>query len=159
MTTQSQSTLERPRVSRGSEAVTRGLRVSATPAFLAQHSDPQQRRFVFGYRIRIVNEGAGRARLLTRHWEIVDADGSRHVVDGEGVVGQQPDLAPGAAHEYESYCPLTTPWGTMEGSFTMQGENGDVFTIAVARFYLVAPVDPASHPGRRPAIRAGGERP
>lgn len=145
MSTQSQSTLQPPRMSRGSETFTQGFRVTASPAFLAQHSDPGQRRYVFGYRIRIANESPDRARLMARHWEIVDADGSRHTVDGEGVVGQQPDLGPGETHEYESYCPLTTSWGTMEGSFRMQGPGGAKFDISISRFYLVAPVEP----GRR----------
>lgn len=148
MSSPTDSTLEQPRISRGSEAVTRQVRVSATPSFLAQHSDPEQRRFVFGYRVRIVNEGPLAVQLLRRHWEIIDANGGRHVVDGDGVVGQQPELSVGRAHEYESYCPLATPWGTMEGAFTMRAEDGEEFDVAVARFYLVAPVEPG--PKRRP---------
>jgi ApaG protein len=96
------------------------------------------KRYVFAYKIRISNEGASRAQLLERHWAIVDADGEHHEVRGEGVVGHQPDLAPGQAFEYSSYCPLTTPWGTMEGEYVMEGEDGERFEIGVGRFFLVA---------------------
>jgi len=60
-------------------------------------------------------------------------------VVGPGVVGQQPDLLPGETFEYSSYCPLDTPWGTMEGVYTMQDEDGKQFPVRIGRFYLVSP--------------------
>lgn len=130
--------------SRGSACITRGFRVDVTPEFRPDQSRPDQGRWVFGYRIRVTNTGAETAQLLSRHWIIVDADGERHEVAGDGVVGQQPHLPPGAHFEYESYCPLQTPWGTMEGEFTMQPETpegakpAEPFLIRVERFYLVS---------------------
>jgi ApaG protein len=115
-----------------------------TPAYLAEESgeSPTEawrgRRYVFAYKIKISNESTRRAQLLERHWTIVDADGESHEVRGEGVVGHQPDLAPGQAFEYSSYCPLATAWGTMEGEYLMEGEDGQRFEIEVGRFYLVA---------------------
>ena len=128
-----------------SQTTTRGIRIHVTPTFLPEQSGEspteswQGRRYVFAYRISIANEGPVRAKLLSRHWIIVDADGEKHEVRGEGVIGLQPDLAPGQAFEYTSYCPLPTPWGTMEGEFTMQDEHGELFEAAIARFYLVSP--------------------
>lgn len=122
----------------GSTARTRGFRVDVTPEYLPDHSRPANHKFVFGYRVRITNEDGHRARLRSRHWVIVDADGDRHDVVGEGVVGHQPDLAPGQTFEYTSYCPLETPWGTMEGRYTFVAEDGESFDISVARFYLVS---------------------
>jgi ApaG protein len=128
----------------GSEALTHGFRVTVTPTYMPEESgeSPTEawrgKRYVFAYRIRITNEGERRAQLLDRHWVIVDADGERHEVHGEGVVGHQPTLAPGQAFEYSSYCPLATPWGTMEGEFIMQGDDGERFEIDIGRFYLVA---------------------
>lgn len=144
MSSPTDSTLDRLRVSRGSEAVTLGFRVTVKAEYLAEQSDPGGRHYLFAYRIRIANEGAGQARLLARHWDIVDANGARRAVDGEGVVGRQPVLAPGGSHEYESGCDLGTPWGTMEGFYRMRGDDGREFNIAVARFYLVAAVGPDS---------------
>jgi ApaG protein len=128
----------------GSDTTTRGIRVRVAPKFLPEQSGEgeawQGRRYVFAYHIRIANEGERRAKLLSRHWVIVDADGEQHEVRGEGVVGHQPDLAPGQAFEYTSYCPIATPWGTMEGEYTMENELGERFDVAIGRFYLVSPL-------------------
>ena len=56
---------------------------------------------------------------------------------GDGVVGEQPEIGPGESHEYESYCPLGTAWGTMEGRYLMEGDEGR-FEIEIGRFFLVA---------------------
>lgn len=123
---------------RGSEIVTEGVRIRTSPRFLDAESSAEERRYVFAYHITITNEGVERVRLHARHWIIVDAEGRRRDVEGEGVVGKQPLLAPGQRFEYSSYCPLETPWGTMEGSFIMQRESGGNFRAAVKRFYLVS---------------------
>lgn len=131
------------RKSYGSVALTRGVRVAVSPAFIADQSDPSSRRYLFSYRIRITNEGDVGVRLLSRRWIIVNAHGQRNDVEGEGVVGQQPYLLPGQSFEYASYCPLTTPWGTMEGSYQMLRDDGEMFDATIARFYLVPPGEPA----------------
>ncbi len=120
-----------------SEAVTRDIRVRVAPFFLPEHSDPGV-KWVFGYKVTISNESPRRARLLTRRWIITDADGRQKLVEGEGVVGQSPDLAPGQTFEYSSFCPLETPWGTMEGAYQFYDERGDAFDVAIGRFYLVS---------------------
>ena len=125
--------------SRGSEAVTQGIRVTVAPTYLADQSNPQQARWVFGYRVRIANESEEPATLLSRRWWIVDADGEGHQVRGNGVVGQQPTILPGEVHEYSSFCPIDTPWGTMEGEYLMRRNSGDQFRVRIARFYLVGP--------------------
>jgi ApaG protein len=91
---------------------------------------------VFAYRITIANEGTKRARLLSRHWVIINGDGDREDVQGPGVVGKTPNLAPGDDFEYTSFCPLDTEWGTMEGTFQMQREDGSTFDAVVGRFFL-----------------------
>lgn len=121
-----------------SETLTRGIRVRVSPFFLADHSDPSAGKWVFAYKVRIANEGDLRARLLTRRWVITDAHGQAKLVEGEGVVGQNPDLAPGQSFEYSSFCPLETPWGTMEGAYQFYDERGDAFDVGIARFYLVS---------------------
>lgn len=123
----------------GSEAMTEGVRIHVTPAYLREQSDPERSQYIFTYRIRITNEGAAAAKLLSRHWIITDADGEVQEVKGEGVVGEQPILAPGRTFEYESFCPLETRWGTMEGTYVMERDDGVVFEARVARFYLAVP--------------------
>ena len=121
-----------------SDTVTEGIRVQAAAQYLEGESEPDQRQYLFAYRIRIRNEGTRRARLKSRHWIIVDADNHREDVRGPGVVGKTPLLAPGESFEYSSGCPLRTPWGTMEGSYTMERDDGTSFEAAVGRFFLVS---------------------
>ena len=124
-----------------SEELTEGIRVGASAFYLPQESDADERRFAFGYTIVIANEGERPARLLSRHWVIIDAEGRREEVRGPGVVGETPRLEPGQAFKYQSMCPLRTPWGTMEGSYTMRRDDGERFEARVGRFYLRLPVD------------------
>jgi ApaG protein len=119
---------------------TRGLVVRVSVNYLPEQSEPKKGRWFWAYHIRIENAGDMAAQLLTRKWEITDARGARHLVEGEGVVGEQPVLKPGGSYDYVSGCPLTTPSGVMVGSFQMIGEDGSRFDIAVPRFDLKAPV-------------------
>lgn len=122
----------------GSETVTDGVRIRVAPSYLSAQSDPAQGKYLFAYHITITNDGERRATLRSRHWLIVDANGQRHEVKGPGVVGQFPELATGEKFEYSSFCPLETPWGTMEGSYEMERDDGSVFQALVSRFYLVS---------------------
>lgn len=126
------------RQSWGSEAVTEGIRVRVRPAYAAAHSDPGARRWVFAYRVRVSNEGTSAATLVGRRWRIVDAEGREREVEGEGVIGEQPRIEPGASHVYSSYCPLETSWGSMEGWYVMRRDDGTFFRAAIARFLLVS---------------------
>lgn len=129
--------------SSGSDTSTEGIRVSAEAFYRAQESAPAQRQFVYEYRIRIANEGTERARLRSRHWVILDADNNRRDVRGPGVVGEYPDLAPGEDFTYTSSCPLSTRWGTMEGSYTFERADGRTFDAKIGRFFLVPQRTPA----------------
>ena len=119
-----------------SDTVTHGIRVGATAFYLPDESMPDDRRYVFGYRIVIVNEGKLTATLRSRHWIIIDGNGTVEEVRGEGVVGQQPRLAPGDGFKYTSFCPLTTEWGTMEGTYEFETDAGKLLTVKIGRFYL-----------------------
>ncbi len=132
-----------------SEATTQGIHVTATPFYLPDESDPEARRYVFGYQIVITNEGTEAAQLLTRHWTIIDSIGRSNEIEGPGVVGQTPRLEPGQAFDYQSSTPLRTPWGTMEGTFAMQRDDGRTFDARVDRFYLAMPAREASAAGRQ----------
>ena len=122
-----------------SEMVTQGIRVGASAFYLPQESDPDEGRYAFGYTIVIANEGDRPAKLLTRHWVIIDAEGRREDVRGPGVVGETPRLEPGEAFKYQSLCPLRTAWGTMEGSYALRRDDGETFEALVGRFYLRTP--------------------
>jgi ApaG protein len=126
-------------MSRGSSCTTHGFGVTVEPRYVAQNSDPARGNFVFAYHITISNGSIRTATLRRRRWIVIDADGQRDVVEGEGVVGQQPTLEPGDTYEYTSFCPLETRWGTMEGSFILEDAEGRLFEIAIGRFYLIGP--------------------
>ena len=119
-----------------SDTTTHGVRVGATAFFLPEESDPETYEYVFGYRIVILNEGEQRIKLLSRHWDIIDGDGNLREVDGDGVVGEQPELSPGRAFKYTSFAQLDTSWGTMEGSYLMEAEDGSRFKVDIGRFWL-----------------------
>ncbi|WP_420454644.1 Co2+/Mg2+ efflux protein ApaG [Rubrivirga sp.] len=120
------------------DATTETVRVTVRPAYLDGKSDALARQFVFAYFVRIENQGPGEVQLLRRQWTITDADGHVQRVEGAGVVGRQPVLAAGEAHEYHSVCVLPTFEGTMEGTYLMQREGGARFHARIPRFHLVA---------------------
>jgi ApaG protein len=121
----------------GSHTTTRGIAVRVRPVYDPQQSNPFEKRYLFRYFIDVTNHSAQPVQLISRYWHIKDADANTHEVHGEGVVGLQPNILPGQTFRYNSFCPLHTPWGTMQGHFVMRSENGDEFNATVARFYLV----------------------
>ncbi|MDK2767262.1 MAG: Co2+/Mg2+ efflux protein ApaG [Sphingomonas sp.] len=123
----------------GQEAVTRDITVRVSVSYLPEQSEPGRGRWFWAYHIRIENGSHQPVQLLSRRWTITDGRGGQHMVEGEGVVGEQPMIAPGASYDYVSGCPLTTPTGWMEGSYLMVGADGHTFDVAIPRFALRAP--------------------
>ena len=123
-----------------SEATTRGIHVAVHSNYVPERSQPSLGRWFFSYRIRISNRGSVQVQLLNRHWVITDAHGQIEEVRGPGVIGEQPVMAPGESFEYTSFCPLTTPFGTMEGSYEMVTEEGDRFWAKIGIFTLSQPL-------------------
>lgn len=117
---------------------TLGIRVTVRPAYLRDQSRPWQRQFVFAYAVRIENVGEAPARLLARRWLIHDSAGEDSEVVGDGVVGEQPRLSPGQAHEYQSFCVLKSPRGHMEGQYFFVRDDDTRFEAAIPRFELDA---------------------
>ena len=120
-------------------AITRGIRVAVRTQYLPEQSDVHATRFVFAYTIRISNEGDEPIQLRSRHWHILHGSGKREEVTGPGVVGKQPKIAPGQAFEYTSGCVLTTPHGTMHGTYEMVLGDGSVFQAEIPAFSLAVP--------------------
>jgi len=99
--------------------------VEAIPYFIEGQSAPEQNRYVFAYTVTITNIGSTPARLLTRHWQITDANGKVQEVNGEGVVGEHPYLTPGDSFRYTSAAMIETPVGVMQGKYQMLSDNGE----------------------------------
>ena len=117
---------------------TEGMRITVRPLFLRDQSRPSVGQFVFAYFVRIENIGEQAAQLLSRRWLIHDSVGEDTEVAGEGVVGEQPLIAPGQVHEYQSYCILKSPRGHMEGQYHFVRADGTRFDAQIPRFALDA---------------------
>jgi len=114
-----------------------GLKIKTQ--YLPAQSKPDERYFVFAYTITITNQSADTVQLLTRAWKITDADGKVTEVIGDGVVGQQPTIAPGKSFSYTSGAVLKTPLGTMEGSYGMKSLAGAEIEVPIPCFRLAMP--------------------
>ncbi len=120
--------------------ISNGIKVSVQVRFKEEYSEPDKRYFVFFYRISVENDNDFEVQLVRRHWDIFDSNGINTVVEGEGVVGEKPILAPGELFAYESACNLESGLGRMSGSFQMmRTENGELFQVKIPKFSLEAP--------------------
>jgi ApaG protein len=122
-----------------SDTTTRGIRVQVQSFYDEERSSPQENYYFFSYHVHISNVGRETAQLVSREWIITDGNGDAQRVQGPGVVGEQPVLAPGDEFEYTSFCPLTTPVGAMQGSYRMVLQNGESFDAEIAPFSLAVP--------------------
>lgn len=123
-----------------SDTTTRGIRIEVESVYEADRSAPSESYYFFSYHVRISNSGETTARLLSRLWIITDSDGEVQRVEGPGVVGETPLLAPGGDFEYTSFCPLKTTVGTMEGHYVMEvAATGERFEAVIAPFTLAVP--------------------
>ncbi|MEI6557369.1 MAG: Co2+/Mg2+ efflux protein ApaG [Rhodospirillaceae bacterium] len=123
-------------------AITREIRITVRPTYLAEQSAPSDNHYVWAYHVRIDNTGDLTVRLRSRFWRITDGLGRVQEVRGPGVVGEQPLIPPGTAYEYTSGTPLATPSGIMVGSYQMETEDGESFEVAIPAFSLDSPHQP-----------------
>ena len=115
--------------------VTQNIEVEVIPIFVPDQAQFAN-QFLYTYNISITNNSDKGCKLIGRHWIIIDGDGNREDIQGEGVVGEQPFLEPGENYQYSSYCPLNTPTGNMRGSFFFLDEDRNEFEVKVPLFFL-----------------------
>jgi ApaG protein len=120
-------------------STTRSIQVTVEPAFVEAESRPDEGRYFWSYSIEIANQGNEVVQLQARHWRITDANGRTEEVRGAGVVGKRPVLKPGERFSYTSGCPLSTPSGIMVGTYQMETDTGERFSIAIPAFSLDLP--------------------
>lgn len=114
-----------------------GICIEIKSRYLAEKSVPALNQYIFAYKVNIQNQREEPAQLIHRQWVISDALGRKEEVKGPGVVGKQPRLLPGQSFEYESFCPLPTPFGSMHGIYRMITDKGDFFDVEIPLFSLV----------------------
>jgi len=115
------------------------IHVEVRPEFAEEHSDANEGRYVFIYHVCIRNDGNTAVQLLRRHWVITDGEENVQEVEGEGVIGEQPEIPPGGEHAYKSFCVLDTPIGCMQGSYQMRAADGTNFEAPISAFTLAVP--------------------
>ena len=113
--------------------------INVKTRYLAEHSHPEENRYVFAYDITIRNNGNESAQLLSRHWIITDGDGKTQEVRGDGVVGEQPVIDANDEFSYSSGTLMATAVGSMQGIFTMKTPDGEEFDAPIAPFSLAVP--------------------
>ncbi|MEC7972753.1 MAG: Co2+/Mg2+ efflux protein ApaG [Pseudomonadota bacterium] len=119
--------------------ITKSIRVTVVPAFLDEHSSPEDDKYVWAYEVRIENLGEETVQLINRYWSITNSLGQTQTVRGPGVVGEQPILKPGEYFEYTSGTPLSTPSGLMMGTYQMENNDGKLFDVSIPAFSLDSP--------------------
>lgn len=116
--------------------VTHDIRIVVKPVFIENESDVIRKKFVYVYFIKIENLGTEQVQLMKRHWEISDSNGETYEVNGDGVVGRQPIIAPGKSHSYNSYSVLKSMSGSMKGYYEMKREDGQMIQVKIPEFLL-----------------------
>jgi ApaG protein len=120
-------------------ATTRAITIRVAPRFHPDQSDASAPRYVWSYHVRVENNGMEAVQLRARYWKITDGHGRTEIVEGEGVIGQQPLIEPGQAFDYMSGCPLATPSGRMVGHYVMDSAAGR-FDARIPEFVLEGPI-------------------
>lgn len=115
------------------------IKIEVITRYLSEQSDPHAQRFAFAYTIQINNEGSGSVKLLSRYWHIEDDKNHIEEVQGEGVIGKQPDIAPGSSFQYTSGAIIATEVGTMRGHYELISAEGEKFKAAIPAFLLAIP--------------------
>ena len=118
---------------------TKKINITVNPYYLEDQSEPDDQHYVWAYQVTIDNQSNNKVQLKNRYWKIIDSNGIKQEVRGEGVVGEQPVLNPGEKFEYTSGTPLSTPSGFMEGYYEMENNKGSKFEVYIPQFSLDSP--------------------
>jgi len=120
--------------------ISEGVTISVETFYQPEYSNPSSNEFMFAYRITIDNNNSFPVKLLRRHWHILDATGSKREVEGEGVIGVQPQINAGTNYQYISGCNLKTEMGKMYGTYLMENVNNNKrFNVQIPAFEMIVP--------------------
>lgn len=121
------------------------VEIEVTTKYLGKQEQSKQdhsnapRMYVFSYTVNITNTSSEAVKLLSRYWLITNGNGEKVEVEGDGVIGEQPVIAPNQTYSYTSASMLKTEVGTMEGFYNFQASDKDSFKAPIAVFSLAVP--------------------
>ncbi len=122
------------------QQVTEGVNIMVESFYQPMQSNPLNSEYLFAYRITIENLTIYPVKLLSRHWHIVDSNGTHREVEGDGVVGQQPVITPGSSYQYTSASNMHSDIGKMYGSYLIENLfNKRKLTVKIPEFLLIVP--------------------
>ncbi|WP_293912480.1 Co2+/Mg2+ efflux protein ApaG [Deinococcus sp.] len=121
----------------GAELSWPDVRVDVSVTHLSAYSRPG--RQVFTYVIRIENHAPDSWQVIARAWQITDGTLTQTEVQGEGVVGQQPIIAPGGVYVYDSFVTLEALPGQMSGHYELRDAWGRAGRVKIPAFLLNVP--------------------
>ena len=120
--------------------LTSGIKISVESSYQGRYVSSDGPLWVFHYNISINNQGPNPVKLLRRKWHIWDSNAAPTSVEGEGVVGLQPEIQSGEGHSYQSGCHLKSSLGFMRGSYQMLDLlTNKTFEVEIPLFHLIAP--------------------
>ncbi len=121
-------------------ATTNDVQITVWPEFVDSKSSVIGDLYIWSYHIRIENKKQESLQLTSRYWRIIDEKGAVQEVNGEGVVGEQPIIAPNSSYQYSSGVHLRYPSGIMMGQYKMKKvEGGEAFEVTIPTFSLDVP--------------------
>lgn len=117
-----------------------GLRVSVDRVMYQPHvATPPDRPHCFVYFITIHNDTAGPITIKGRKWVVTNDRGEVTAVEGDGVVGKFPEIAPGEEFSYNSFHLLDTGSAVAEGSYLGVDASGGKVVTRIPKFKMVVP--------------------
>lgn len=122
------------------EQITKGIKISVGTSFEGKRYQNLRMYYAFSYSITIENQSSDTVQLISRHWNIFDSLSDLETVDGEGVVGEKPIIAPKQSYTYNSHCLLSSGIGAMNGHYNMVNfSSSKQFKVLIPTFHLTIP--------------------
>lgn len=122
------------------KAITDGIQVEVEIHYRPDRSEPRIPHNFFEYIVHIRNKSKESVQLLNRHWEILESPSIKRIIEGDGVIGEQPILEPRQSHSYSSYCIIYDTIGFMKGLYTFENiANGQEFQVLIPPMNLIVP--------------------
>jgi len=107
--------------------------------FQPQAPTPVDRPYCFVYFITIHNDTDEAVTIRGRKWVVTNSSGEITAVEGEGVVGQTPEIPPGGSFSYNSFHLLDTPSAIAQGSYIGMDANGRRVLTRIPKFEMAVP--------------------